>query len=150
MVADITELAMYADQAGTDIITDSDGNIYVTGWVREQTGMWNRDYGTLKYSPDGELLWDIWYQGLGEERDDALKICLDYENNVIVTGETNAGTTNSDIGTIKYIQTGTSNVDNLWRKNTRNDEFEIVPNPAKDKYHNSKPACRSGRFHGSS
>jgi uncharacterized delta-60 repeat protein len=114
-----------ADQKGTDIITDMDGNIYVTGWVRTESGMWSRDYGTMKYSPDGELLWDIWYQGLGVERDDPKKICLDHENNVIVTGETNTGTTSYDIGTIKYIQTADA-VEEIWHNNP---DFIIHPNP---------------------
>lgn len=114
----------YADQRGIDIITDIDGNIYVTGWVRDEPGMWTRDYGTLKYSPDGELLWDISYQGLGQERDDALNICLDDQNNVIITGETRAETS-YDIGTIKYIQSADA-VEELW---DRNPDFIIHPNP---------------------
>jgi len=114
-----------ADQTGTDIITDEGGNIYVTGWVRNESGMWNRDYGTMKYNPDGDLLWDIWYQGLGEERDDALNICIDNDNDVIVTGKTNAGTTSYDIGTIKYTQSESDVEDHAG-----NIGFEIFPNPA--------------------
>ncbi len=114
----------YADQTGTDIITNSDGNIYVTGWARDEVGMWTRDYGTLKYSPAGSLLWDIWYAGPGDERDDALKICLDHENNVIITGETHSGPSSYDIGTIKYSQS--TSVEEL----TQSIAFNIYPNPA--------------------
>jgi len=119
----------HADQAGTDIITDMDGNIYVTGWVSDGGSMWTRDYGTLKYSPDGVLLWDIWYQGLGENRDDALNICLNNENNVIITGQTDAGATSYDIGTIKYIQSSDA-IEEQWGTNP---DFIIYPNPTKDK-----------------
>jgi len=118
---------IHADQCGSDIITDDDGNVYLTGWVRDEVGMWTRDYGTLKYSPSGALLWDIWYAGYGEDRDDALKICLDHENNVIITGETDSGPSSYDIGTIKYSQS--TSVKEL----NQSIAFIIYPNPTHGK-----------------
>ena len=116
------------DQFATDNITDDAGNVYVTGWIRVTSGVLVRDYGTIKYNPNGDLKWEIRYESPEGGRDDALKVCLDAENNVIVTGATTANNS-YDIGTIKYHQSETG-IDN----NISPIEFELFPNPAGDQF----------------
>ncbi len=46
---------------GHDVKTDAVGNVLVTGWIETTTG--NTDSYTVKYSPDGDLLWENTYAG---------------------------------------------------------------------------------------
>lgn len=96
----------------TALITDGAGNIYVTGFTR--TEQHDVDYLTLKYDPNGNLLWRARYNGPGNDVDRARSIALDHEGNVYVTGDSDNGKGNGqtrlsglDIATIKYDgQTG--------------------------------------------
>src|ERR1044072_9397974 len=46
---------------GHDVKTDAVGNVLVTGWIETSTG--NTDSYTVKYSPEGDLLWAKTYAG---------------------------------------------------------------------------------------
>ena len=50
---------------GHDVKTDAVGNVLVTGWIETSTG--NTDSYTVKYSPDGDLLWAKTYAGSATE-----------------------------------------------------------------------------------
>lgn len=122
----------YLDQSGTDIITDEEGNVYACGWVQDPSGVTQRDYGTVKYNPDGDLLWDIRYGGPSGGIDDPVKLCLDSENNIIVTGNTMTSANGYDIATIKYMQSVTSNNEALLLDNLSWDGICVFPNPAEN------------------
>ena len=49
------------DDSATAIAVDGNGNVYVTG--RSDGGSSGYDYATLKYDPDGKLLWENRYNG---------------------------------------------------------------------------------------
>lgn len=98
--------------------TDAAGNIYVTGFVDTKTKN-DTDYLTLKYSPEGNLLWERRYNGPGSDLDRAYSIGVDSGGNVYVTGESDKGTGSGperlngcDIATIKYDPDGHE----LWVK----------------------------------
>jgi len=90
--------------AARAITADDSGNIYVTGWVtRTGTGV---DIATIKYSPDGELMWAAYYPPSGAGTDKPSAIAVDTAHNVYVTGTTTTGRPNADYVTIKYNRTG--------------------------------------------
>lgn len=95
------------DSEPTAMTADSSGNIYVTGFV--QTTDHDVDYLTLKYDPDGKLLWQARYNGPGNDVDRARAIAVDRAGNVYVTGESDNGKGNGksrlsglDYATVKY------------------------------------------------
>lgn len=88
------------------MVLDASGNVYVTGF---SMGQGNGDYLTLKYSPEGALLWARRYDGPVNGLDEARAIKTDSEGNVYVTG-TSAGSDGTGAATIKYSPDG----DELW------------------------------------
>jgi DNA-binding SARP family transcriptional activator len=95
------------DSEPTAMTTDREGNIYITGFVDTTNN--DADFLTLKYSPDGRLLWHRRYNGPSNDVDRARSIAVDREGNVYVTGESDNGKGNgpthlpgTDYATIKY------------------------------------------------
>ena len=84
------------------IALDSQGNVYVTG-ESEGTGS-SSDYATIKYSPTGERLWAMRYNGPGNGIDDASGLAVDSQGNVYVTGNSQGAKSAGDYATIKYSQ----------------------------------------------
>jgi len=85
------------------VATDSKNNIIIIGKAYYNWG----DYITLKYDPNGNLLWMRTYDGAWE--DYAQDVAVDGSDNIIVTGYSN-GDMNWDWCTIKYSPEG----DILW------------------------------------
>jgi len=94
------------DDSAEDIAIDAQGNVYVTGFLNDGSPTYDK-YLTIKYSPDGTVLWQNTYNG-PSLTDEAKFITLDADGNVIVTGESGSGTTNNtpDYLTIKYNSAG--------------------------------------------
>lgn len=89
---------------GYAVVTDADGNVYVTGYsTGSGTG---KDYRTIKYSPSGSVVWTATFNGPVNGGDYAYAIALDAAENVYVTGRVDYGTPLSDIVTIKYNSNG--------------------------------------------
>ena len=87
------------------VATDPWGNVIVTGytWGYEPCG----DYLTIKYDPEGNMLWQRVYNW--EWEDFAHDVAVDGEGNVIVTGQSD-NNINWDWCTVKYGPDG----DTLW------------------------------------
>jgi hypothetical protein len=85
------------------ITSDGFGNAYVTGYSYN-FGVTGWDYATVKYAPNGDLLWVQRYSGPGENYDEANAIAVDAFNNPYVTGYANVGGTGADYTTIKYSE----------------------------------------------
>jgi len=74
----------------TAVTTDSDQNIYVTGFV--STVAHDTDFLTIKYDENGTLLWQKRYNGPGNDVDrGAAPIAVDSQGAVYVTGESDNG-----------------------------------------------------------
>jgi hypothetical protein len=99
-----------SNNAATAMTVDDSGYVYVAGWVtRPTTGI---DFATVKYSPDGEMLWQQYFAGSGSSEDKPTAIALDTAYNVYVTGSSSGGS-GLDYVTIKYKADGT---DSLWMR----------------------------------
>jgi hypothetical protein len=101
-----------SDEA-TAVATDGQGNVVVTGTsTRIGTGS---DYYTAKYSAtDGNLIWEVRYDGPISSHDASFAVAVDGAGNVVVTGASTASAASStDIYTAKYAAaTGAL----LWEK----------------------------------
>jgi uncharacterized delta-60 repeat protein len=72
-------------QEGLDIALDPDGNVVVTG--NAFLTSFRSSYGTLKYSPEGELLWHRYYLLDVNQSSYASALVIDDDGNIYVTGE---------------------------------------------------------------
>jgi hypothetical protein len=92
---------MRADDYPYDIALDKAGNVYVAGTIDGHLGPYS-DYCVLKYSPFGDLIWNIRYGGPGHDMDHLVDLAIDLNMNVYVTGGSQL--VNQDIATVKYSQ----------------------------------------------
>ncbi len=92
-----------------DVAVDRSGYIYVTGQSLGDTTT-GRDFATIKYDPDGDIVWLRRYDGPASEGDGARALALDDSGNVYVTGSSTGNGTFLDYATIKYYPNG----DTAW------------------------------------
>jgi len=98
------------EDAAWALALDTSGNVLVAG---HSNGIGSaRDCIVLKYSPDGNLLWEKRYDGPGGQSDNAVAIHVDANSNVYITGHSYVINASYDYITIKYDADG--NV--LWER----------------------------------
>jgi uncharacterized delta-60 repeat protein len=86
------------------ITLDPSGNVYVTGYsTGAGTG---KDYMTIKYNSNGNVLWTASNNGPVNGGDYSNAIAVDQSGNAYVTGRVDFGASYSDIVTIKYNSQG--------------------------------------------
>ncbi|OQA03311.1 MAG: Beta-propeller repeat protein [Planctomycetes bacterium ADurb.Bin401] len=110
------------------MVLDNSGNVYVTGSMENYTDC---DYVTLKYSANGQLLWDSYYDCIGW--DEAIDIALSCDGDVVVTGYSFGE--NVDSATVKYdSETG----EQVWvrRYNGSGNSTDYTEAIAADKFGN--------------
>lgn len=88
-----------------DIISDSVGNVYVTGQSNQNSS--NSDYLTIKYNTNGVQQWVSRFNGPANDIDVAYAITIDKFGGIYVTGQSSGINSNRDYSTIKYNQIGT-------------------------------------------
>jgi hypothetical protein len=84
---------------GTAVAVDDSGNVCVTG--ASSLG----GYCTMKYDPNGNLLWVRYYGGFSRN-DMAMDIAVDDAGGIYVTGNSTGAGTGKDYATIKYYPSG--------------------------------------------
>ncbi len=87
------------DDRALAMALDRSGNAYVTGSSSSSTF---NDYATIKYTPSGNPVWTLRYNGAGSNDDDAVAVAVDNSNNLYVTGSSWGVSSNKDIVTLKY------------------------------------------------
>lgn len=96
------------DEASS-VAVDAVGNVYVTGWSIGGYLYPEEDYATIKYSPSGDELWVVRYNGPGPQggcMDEATALALDGDGNIYVTGSSEGEDGRSDYATVKYDSSG--------------------------------------------
>jgi uncharacterized delta-60 repeat protein len=96
--------AGHGDDKPAAIAVDSTGCYYVSG-ESEGAGASGADFLTLKYSPDGLLLWQARLDG-ASLTDSASAMSLDPKGGPVVTGKSVSPESGSDFLTVKYDRDG--------------------------------------------
>jgi uncharacterized delta-60 repeat protein len=103
-------LGSHSDRA-IDIAIDNTGDIYVTGSIYSPDT--SHDFATIKYHPNGTMVWIQIYHGPDEPHNDRAKgMTLDPLGNVYVIGHSYGVGTENDYTTVKYDTDGTE----LWMR----------------------------------
>lgn len=95
---------------GQAVAMDDHGNVYVTGASPNlPTNGFRHDIDTIKYGPDGDLLWLRRYNNDDDptnQDDDPSWLTVDSRGHVIVTGTTHTNATGVEAVTLKYDPDG--------------------------------------------
>jgi hypothetical protein len=102
----------------SDLVVDTQGNVYATLW--DTISNFNFGYITLKYSPDGMLLWYKPYDPPGSWAE-AYRITLDAVGNVYVTGDSD----NGGIAVVSYTPDGVQRWDALYSAGERPGDITV-------------------------
>lgn len=92
------------DDEVSQVVVDREGNAIITG--TSQGTDTRADYATVKFSPDGEQLWAVRYNGTSDNVDEARAMAVDDDGNVYVSGGSFGDETDYDYATIKYNSNG--------------------------------------------
>ena len=95
----------YSQHQVTSMIVDNKSSTVLTGWIQNGKGD-NKDFITIKYDSQGQLLWGSRYYGQANSTDIPKAIATDKDGNVYVTGESMGLSSNLDFATIKYSSIG--------------------------------------------
>jgi len=104
---------IHGSDHGHDVATDSAGNVLVTGWIETAAG--NEDCHTVKYSPQGDVLWENTYAGSATGVDYGYALAVDQNGNTYVAGFGNGDNPATyDIFVLKYDADGNSVWTQRW------------------------------------
>jgi uncharacterized delta-60 repeat protein len=103
-ITEMTASGNHRDNDPASVAVDKDGGIFVTGSAKDASGVYPMYY-TVKFAPDGTLLWERPDDWVAESYASGLK--LDNDGSIVVTGYTmNPLTGNYDIRTLRITQDG--------------------------------------------
>jgi hypothetical protein len=94
-------------ERASSIAIGASGSIYLTGYTMNSGA---GDYLTIKYSPNGDLVWTQTYNGISSQYDFANWVAVDDQENVYITGYSRGSSYQNDIATVKYDSSGNQ----LW------------------------------------
>ncbi len=116
------------DTEATGMISDSQGSVYVCGFVQTKTN--DTDFLTFKFSADGKLRWTKRYNGPANDCDRARSIAVCPNGGVVVTGDSYGGNredgkTQWDFATVKYDADGHEEWVQRFNGPPHNDDFPL-------------------------
>lgn len=121
---------------GTDyadaIWVDDSLNVYVTGGSDSSSS--NYDFATIKYNSSGVQQWVAYYNGTGNNWDEAYGVMTDDSLNVYVLGRSPGATTSADFVTIKYSPSGNQIWEMRYAHNGYDWPFTIRMSPDRSVY----------------
>lgn len=109
------------DDYSEDIVLDNAGNSYVVGTSYNGSQF---NVITIKYDSDGNELWNVTHDGPSSGLDEAVGIVLDNNNDVIIAGQHQTGTSDFDIFAKKLDGTNGNEVWTYSHPGTAN--FDII------------------------
>jgi sugar lactone lactonase YvrE len=133
------QLGSSSRDSANDVVTDSSGNVYVTGTtyggLDGNTSAGNADLFVVKYNSSGTKQWT---KQLGtSSTDTANGVATDSSGNVYVAGGTyggldgNTGSGVNDLFVVKYNSSGTKQWTNQLGSSSRDSARELPPKPSK-------------------
>jgi len=92
--------------AAYSLAIDNQNNVIVSGITYDDSSFY--DYCTIKYDPEGNLIWSKIFDGPGNSADYEKALCVDALGNIYVTGSSVSSVTPGaeDFATIKYDSAG--------------------------------------------
>jgi hypothetical protein len=90
----------HTDAIAVAVATDISGNSVITGTIKNVAG--NTDIITMKFSPEGILVWQNIYAGKAGLFDAPASVAMDKKGNVFVCGHEAAAEANPDLVLIRY------------------------------------------------
>lgn len=117
------------EDTGNDLVLDSNDNIYITGVSQEEPG--NYDAITLKYNNGGNMQWVQRYNGPANSNDGGIRLSLDENSNIIITGYQTGSGTLFDMLTIKYDNDGNQQWASVYngQENSEDASNDLVLDP---------------------
>jgi uncharacterized delta-60 repeat protein len=109
---------LHGDDHAHDVKIDSAGNVVVTGWIETLPGL--PDCYTVKYSPDGDVLWENTYAGSPSGYDYGYALAVDQDGNAYVAGFGNGNNPTFDIFILKYDTNGNQVWTQRWSSPLQN------------------------------
>ena len=100
----------YSNGFGHNIVLDSNGSLYVSGFLRNTVG--NYDIVLIKYSESGNEIWFKTFNGEGNGDDFPASMCIDLNNNILIGGTSKSQLNGMDMIIMKYDGSSTL----IWNK----------------------------------
>jgi hypothetical protein len=106
------QMTGYNEGRVNDVIVDSSGNIYATGYYGMFT---NCELFLRKYSPSSDLIWERTYQDISSQ---AFGIALEDDSSIFLSGSTKISFSESSALLVKYSSNGTLLGKGSWEGDT--------------------------------
>lgn len=115
------------DDVPVAIGLDAAGNVYVGGNAEPDTVSGSSDYVTLKFDPNGTLLWSQQYSrnGVTAGKDEMAGMVVDASGNVFVTGRSSNGN-DDDFVTLKYDASGAQQFLQIYNSGNGDDRATAI------------------------
>ena len=85
---------------------DNAGDLILVGNIDNSANGFGIDILLAKYSPSGSIIWQQLFNGANNLDDAANDFEIDFQNNILITGQSKIDSVNTDLITVKYFSNG--------------------------------------------